>query len=195
MFKSWAEYFEKNKHQTPPALLEQTIKLVDNREHALDLGAGPLTGAKLMLSFGFKKVTAIDQEPSIKNYRDKIPVKQLAIRIKSFEKLKLPINTYDLISAQYSLPFTSPAHLPALIDQIKKSLKPNGYFCGQFFGPQDDWNTPTTTLCFHSRTEIKSLLKPLEIIYLKEKNHLGSTSDGQPKNWHIFEIICKNTSR
>ena len=193
MMKSWAEYFELSKNRGPNPLLENAVKLVVTREHALDLGAGSLKDSKFMLSVGFEKVTAIDAEPASKNYRNKIPAKQLSIQIKNFEKLRLKANTYNFISAQYSLPFTPPPHLPILIEQIKNSLKPNGIFCAQFFGINDDWNKTEKQMTFIKRSELKTLLHPLDIIYFKEKTFVGESIDNIAKNWHLFEVIALKT--
>jgi len=193
MMKSWAEYFELSKNRGPNPILENALKLVVERQHALDLGAGSLKDSKFMLSVGFEKVTAIDAEPASRKYRCKIPTKQLAIQIKTFEGLKLKPNTYNFISAQYALPFTSPPHLPALIKQIQNSLKPNGIFCAQFFGINDDWSKTEKQITFVKRSELKTLLQPLDTIYFKEKKFLGKTIDNTAKNWHLFEIIAIKT--
>lgn len=193
MMKSWAEYFELSKNRSPNPLLENAIKLVVSREHALDLGAGSLKDSKFMLSIGFQKVTAIDAEPASRKYRCKIATKQLAIQIKAFESLKLKPNTYNFISAQYALPFTSPPHLPALIKQIQNSLKPNGIFCAQFFGIDDEWNKTEKQMTFVKRSELKTLLRPLDTIYFKEKKFIGGSIDNIAKHWHLFEVIAIKT--
>lgn len=186
----WPEYFEKTKTYPASKLLEMAFPLCHDRKHALDLGAGALRDSKFLLSAGFKKVTATDSDATIKKYAEKIPAKALSFIIKPFEKLQLRAETYNLINAQFALPFTSPPHLPELIDQIKNSLKPGGIFCANFFGPKDDW-AKQPNMTFTSKTKVRQILKGLKIILLNEKHYHAKTADGSPKNWHIIEIIAQ----
>jgi SAM-dependent methyltransferase len=191
--QSWSEYFELSKNNAPSSLLETAIPLAPDREQALDLGAGSLKDSKFLLSMGFRHVTAIDGDPAIKKYADKIPATILKIQIKKLENLQLPNNRYDLINASYSLPFTKPPHLPALVEQIISALKPGGIFCGQFFGPQDSWNTPENQLSFTDSKTVKKLLSPLKIIHFQEEQLDANTIDGEAKHWHLFHIIAGKT--
>lgn len=186
----WPEYFEKTKTYPASKLLEMAFPLCLERQEALDLGAGALRDSKFLLSAGFKKVTATDSDPAIKKYADQIPVKALSFIIKPFEKLQLPANRYDLINAQFALPFTCPPHLPELIEQIKAALKPGGIFCANFFGPKDDW-AKQPAMTFTSKTKVRQMLKGLKILLLNEKRYPAKTADGLPKNWHIIEIIAQ----
>lgn len=191
--QSWSEFFELSKNNAPSSLLETAIRLAPEREHALDLGAGSLKDSKFLLSMGFRHVTAIDKEPTIKKYADKIPATTLKIQIKKLENLRLKTNHYDLINASYSLPFTKPPHLPALVGQIISALKPGGIFCGQFFGPKDSWNIPENPQSFTDRRVVKKLLSALEIIYFREERRDAKTIDGELKHWHLFHVIAKKS--
>ncbi len=186
----WPEYFEKTKTYPASKLLEMAFPLCLERQHALDLGAGALRDSKFLLSAGFKKVTATDGNKAIKKYAEKIPTKALSFIIQSFENLQLPTSSYDLINAQFALPFTSPPHLPDLIEQIKSALKPGGIFCANFFGPKDDWSKEPN-MTFTSQTKVRQILRGLKIIQLNEKHYSAKTADNQPKNWHIIEIIAQ----
>ena len=188
--ETWSEYFELSKNRGPLPLLETALKLVVERRHALDLGAGSLKDSKFMLSMGFRKVTAVDADPGVRKYRNKVPVSQLTIKVTPFEQLKLKPTTYDFISAQYSLPFITPPNLPNLIDQIINSLNPCGIFCAQFFGPEDGWNKPENNMSFVTKAELKKLLKPLQTILFEEEFLDAKTIDGQPKHWHLFHVIA-----
>lgn len=189
--QSWSEYFQLSKNYPPSNLLEVAIPAAPARDHALDLGAGSLKDSKFLLSMGFRKVTAIDQSPDIKNFADKIPSSLLKIQIKKLEKLRLPSQQFDLINASYALPFTAPPHLPALIQQIIQALKPQGMFCAQFFGPADSWNTAENQFSFTDRSTLLEFLKPLKILHLVEEQKDASTIDGQPKHWHLFHVIAQ----
>ena len=193
--RSWQDYFELSKNLQPSFLLEKTIPLTSKRDFALDLGAGALKDTKFLLSMGFKHVTALDQDPAIKQYAHKIPRSSLKLVIKPFEKVhRLTANHYDLINASFSLPFTPPPFLPPLVQQIQKSLTINGLFCGQFFGPEDSWNKAKKNLTFLSPKELKTLLSPLKILYWQEKKFNGNTISGEMKHWHIFHVIAIKTT-
>ena len=140
---------------------------------------------------GFRHVTAIDSDVAIKKYNSKIPAALLKIQIKKLEKLGLTPNHYDLINASYSLPFTKPPHLPALVEQIISALKPDGIFCGQFFGPKDSWNIPENQLSFIDRSALKKLLAPLKTIDFQEEQKDAKTIDGEAKHWHLFHVIAQ----
>lgn len=189
--RNWSGHLQQTKNYAPSSLLETAIPLAPDRQRALDLGAGALRDSKFLLSWGFRQVTAIDGEKTMRKYADKIPATLLKIQIKKMEKLRLPAHHFDLINASYSLPFISPPHLPALVKQIIAALKPNGIFCGQFFGPEDSWNIPENKLSFTDRPTLKKLLSPLKIIQFKEEQRDAKTSDGKPKHWHLFHIIAR----
>jgi len=191
--RNWSEHFQHTKNYAPSALLEKAIPAAPSREKALDLGAGALRDTKFLLSMGFRHVTAIDGEKAMKNYADKIPSTLLKLQIKKMEKLRLPSMRFDLINAAYSLPFIKPPHLPDLITQIISALKPKGIFCGQFFGPNDSWNTPENELTFTDRKTLKKLLSPFKILYFQEEEKDAKTSDGKPKHWHLFHVIAQKS--
>ncbi len=188
--KSWSEYFELSKNRPPNPLLETAVTLVVDRTHALDLGAGSLKDSKFMLSVGFKKVTAVDHAPDIKNYRSKIPASQLQIKICPFEQLTIKKAAYNFINAQYALPFTAPPHLPRLITDIIGGLKPSGIFCAQFFGTRDSWNLPENKMTFVTKNNLLKWLRPLDMIYFKEEQNDQPAIDGTPKHWHLFHVIA-----
>lgn len=195
--ETWQEHFEKTKTNPPSAWLESAILLCQERQHALDLGAGSLKDSKFLLSMGFQKVTAIDYDPSFKNFATKIPRSILELKVKKFEEIKrLPKGKYDLINASYSLPFTPPPHLPTFLKQIINSLKTGGIFCGNFFGPKDSWTKDSKNfqLTFLDENTLKELLKDLKLIQFKAREWDGKTTSGESKHWHTFEVIGQKIS-
>ena len=44
-----------------------------------------------------------------------------------------------MINARFSLPFCAAVEFPGLWGELIKSLKVGGIFCGQFFGPDDEF--------------------------------------------------------
>ncbi|MCC6643516.1 class I SAM-dependent methyltransferase [Candidatus Peregrinibacteria bacterium] len=187
----WSDYFEKTKTKTVSPLLEQAYLLAPARDSALDLGAGALIDTKFLLSVGFQTVTAVDADPAIKKYARGFTTNQLKFKIAAFENVALGTNCYDFILANFSLPFTSPPHLPRVFSGIIKSLKPEGIFAGNFFGPKDSWAKKEKHLTFLNLDQVHELIRPLKIIHFQEKEWDGSTIDGQSKHWHTFDIIAQ----
>jgi SAM-dependent methyltransferase len=146
-------------------------------DEGADLGAGALNDTKYLLEEGFQKVIAIDREPSVKELGQEINSEKLEIVISSFESFEFPENTFDLINAQYSLPFIPPESFNEVFKKIKSSLKTGGIFVGQLFGERDEWrDNPLMT--FHTSEEVKGLLSGVEVIDLREEEKDGETASG-----------------
>lgn len=68
---------------------------------------------------------------------------------------------------------------------------PGGVFCGQFFGPNDEWAPQTESICFHSRDEIMDLSRGLEVLLLRETEENGPGRATPMKHWHVFDLIAQ----
>lgn len=181
----WQGYHEDTKSKPPSKLLVEALSFVENKSKALDLGAGALVDSKYLLSLGFE-VIAVDQEKFIEIPDDKFRfVKSL------FNEYEFPNNNFDLISAQFSLPFNGKEGFNILMGKLIASLKPKGIFTGQLFGLNDEWNTPESELVFHSKNQVIELLSGMEVLKLEEVDKDGKLSNGTPKHWHIFNIIAR----
>ena len=104
--------------------------------------------------------------------------------------MSLSPEKYDLISAQYALPFYGPKGFEEFIAKLISSLKVGGVFVGQFFGNRDGWNTPETNLAFQTREEAETLLRDLKIEGFTEEEKDGKTASGENKHWHVFHFIA-----
>lgn len=110
----------------------------------------------------------------------------------SFEDYGFPGNTFDLVTAQYSLPFIQATNFKAVFTKIKRSLVVDGVFTGQFFGDRDEWNGPQRTLTFLPRQEVVGLLADMEILELaEEEGNYPTVTSKQLKHWHLFHFIAK----
>lgn len=185
----WQKYVEKTKNQAPRKLLVRALDFVKNKEVALDLGAGALNDSRLLQESGFKKVVALDIEG------DSELIGSLDSDIFTFEESLIedyvfPENYFDLINAQFVLLFVDRQKIIRVINDIKKSLKQDGVFVGQLFGPNDSWanNPDISTL---TREEVETQFADLEIISLEEAEKDDITALGQAKHWHIFNIIAR----
>jgi hypothetical protein len=186
---NWKKYIKNTKYQEPRKLLIKALDFIKNKDIALDIGAGALNDSKLLQDIGFKKVYAIDTEESqelIKGLKNQVVIfKKIAV-----EDYAFLINSFDLINAQFILFCINKNDLVRVIDDIKKSLKSEGLFIGQFLGLNDSWSG-NSNVCTHSKLEIEKMLSGLEIIYLNEEESNAITAMGESKHWHIFHFIAR----
>src|SRR5437763_6468030 len=158
------------------------------RTDALDLGCGAGRDTRRLLQQGFR-VTAVDQNPDAFLYLRDIPQERLMLVQSSFETF--PFETYDLINAQWSLPFIQNDLFEDTLGKIKQALRPSGIFTGQFFGVHDTWNTLGTMMTFCTREQAQWSLHDLNIITFWEEDEDGETALGEPKHWHVFHFIAR----
>lgn len=182
----WKKYYENTKNKPPSKLLLEALSFVQNKSKALDLGAGALVASKYLLSEGFE-VVAVDQEKCV----DMISDEQFAFIQSTFQEYEFPKNTFDFITAQFSLPFNGREGFGILWDKIVSSLTPGGVFVGQLFGLNDEWNVPDSKLVFHSSQEVEEMLFGMEVLKLEEIDKDGKLANGSPKHWHVFHIVAR----
>jgi SAM-dependent methyltransferase len=186
----WSTYHERTKEAPPSKSLVEAIALVSEKDAALDVGAGALKDSKYLLQEGFDMVVALDSEPHTKEAAESIGDNRLGVIISSFEAFDFPTEEFDLVNAQYSLPFTPPESFDEIFEKMKGSLKEKGIFVGQLFGKNDDWkDRPNMT--FHSLEEVIELLSGMKIIKLQEEEREGRTAAGDTKHWHVFDITAR----
>lgn len=182
----WQGYYKDTKDKPPSKFLLEALSLVENKSRALDLGAGALVESKYLLSLGFD-VVAVDQE----RFPEQISDSKFTFVQSSFKDYQFPKDSFDLITAQFSLPFNGIEGFSELWNRIILSLKHKGIFVGQLFGENDEWNVAGSELVFHSKKEVEGLLTGLEVLKLEEVNKDNILSNGKPKHWHIFHIIVR----
>ena len=74
-------------------------------------------------------------------------------------------------------------------ERIVDALRPGGRFCGQLFGDRDEWATEDD-MTFQTREEAECLLSGFELERFDEVEEDGKTALGQPKHWHMFNIVA-----
>jgi tellurite methyltransferase len=190
-FEGWYKYAERARDRPPRPLLVEAAQLTTNRDAAIDIGAGALNDVLFLLDAGFAHVIALDGEPIAQDIADTIPPDRFRYVIASFEDFAFPFAAYDLLNAQYALPFIRADQFERVFDAIIASLRPGGIITGQFFGDRDDWvGTPNMT--FHSREAAEALLAPLTVLAFREEDDPHSqTISGTPKHWHLFHFIAR----
>ena len=190
-FEGWDKYAEKAKGKPPRELLRRALAFADRRDAAIDLGAGALNDVKLLLNEGFASVIALDSAPIAEDVASTLPPDRFRYVISRFEDFQFPLGAYDLVNAQFALPFIHPDHFERVFAAILAALKPGGVFTGQFFGNFDDWyGTPNMT--FHTVAQARQALSSLRPLEFEEYDEPSSaTLNGKPKHWHYFDFIAR----
>jgi trans-aconitate methyltransferase len=186
----FAAYIEARRFDPPRPLLLKAAALVERREHALDAGAGALNATKYLLSAGFNHVTALDASPHAQKAAEEFPRQQVTFVLSRFEDFPFPANSFDLVNAEFSLPFMNRGNFESVLPKLLNSIRGGGIFTGQLFGTNDSWNVENSGMTFHTRPQVEAFFSAFELIHLEEEDHPGTTKLGEPKHWHIFHIIA-----
>lgn len=189
--ETWGEYIQKTRNTGPRPLLIKALNFVQSKGEALDLGPGALNDSRYLLDQGFQHVTAVDKGNLVQEIINQLPKDKFGFIAACFEDFDFPESRFDLINAQYSLPFIGPARFNEVLEQIKKALKTGGIFTGQLFGNRDGWNTPGRQMTFCSNQQVANLFSGMEIIELIEEEKDEKPVVGGLKHWHIFHFIVR----
>lgn len=123
------KFFQNTKALPPSRILLEALPYVKEYGRALDLGAGAFKDTRFLLEKRF----VVDDVDKADNVAELAPeAEAFHFFPQSYEEYDFPKETYDLVNAQYSLPFGHPDHFPAVWQSISNSLKTGGIFAGQF---------------------------------------------------------------
>ena len=181
-------FYQRTKNKSPSFLLVRALKHCVNRNDALDLGCGAGRDTRFLLQQGFR-VTAVDRNPEAFLRLQDLSQDQLTLVQCSFETFAF--GAYDLISAQWSLPFIQSDLFEETLHKIKQALRPDGIFTGQFFGIHDAWNAERSKMTFCTQEQARLHLHGLQIITFWEVEEDTETTLGEPKHWHVFHFIAR----
>src|SRR5439155_9811511 len=165
--------------------------IAGHNEYGLDVGATALDAAKSLPSSGFEHVTALDASRRAQEAARELPQDRVTFVLSRFEEFEFPANRYDLVNAEFSLPFMNRGDFAPTFTALLRSVRQGGIFCGQLFGPNDSWNVENSGMTFHTRAEAGEFFRDFELAHFEEEDHPGTTKLGEPKHWHIFHIIAK----
>src|SRR5580704_13494205 len=126
---------------------------------------------------------------------EELPPDRVTFVLSRFEDFEFPKNAYDLVNAEFTLPFINREHFAPVFAKLLNSVSGGGIFTGQLFGINDSWNVENSGMSFHTRAEVEALCRDFELVQLEEEDHPGTTKLGEPKHWHIFHIIASSGRR
>jgi SAM-dependent methyltransferase len=184
----WRKFIEITTGQQPWPQLVRAAEMFDKPGDALDAGAGGGRDTAYLLQHGWR-VTAVDSSPSAAAALRRIHHgSELQVVVSSIEDFTPA--SYDLVNAQFSLPFIPPARFASTVRRLRDSVRPAGLMTATFFGPHDEWNVPGTELSFSTHDEVEQLFSGWEIVELTEAEEDGHTADGTVKHWHVFHLTA-----
>ena len=186
-------YLEKSKNDPPSSWLPDAIKEIKSgAKVALDLGCGAGRDTKYLLEQGFK-VTAVDGSPLAAKYLAALPHQERLIFLaSSFKDFNFPLDEYDLVNAQYSLPYAERDYFADVFSRMEKSLKKGGVFVGQLFGAKDDWfKSPTSLTKFHTEEEARDLFANWDVVAFDPFEYESKLDNGTMKHWHTFHVLAR----
>lgn len=182
-------YYERTAGRTSDLLVLAMGYLDEGTRYALDVGCGAGGDTAMLTGYGLA-VTAVDANPEAKAYVDKLPDQDLITFVQS-DIESFEFGHYDLIHAQFALPFVHKDKFTDVIRSIVASLDSNGILVANFYGHNDEWNKPGETMTFVDETQLMKLLDGLSILHMVENEQDGTIANGTPKHWHTYDVIAR----
>ena len=174
----------------PRPLLKKSFDWLSGLEKgsvAYDLGCGVGQDTFSLVEKGFS-VKAVDISPDAFKYMEEQFGKSDKVEtiVSSIEDLEM--EPCDFITSSFALPFIQRERFDESLLKILGSLKKEGLFAGNFFGPNDDWGD---TLSVKTFEEVEAFFENFEILFKREYEERKESASGEVKNWHIIEVIAR----
>jgi tellurite methyltransferase len=186
----WRKFIAITAGQPAWPSLVRAAGLFDEPGDALDVGAGAGRDTAYLLEHGWR-VTAVDSSPSAAKALARFANPKLKVVVAPAQDF-VPA-TYDLVNAQFSLPFIPPAKFAGALERLRGSVRPRGVMAATFFGLNDGWNTRGSNMTFNTRADVERLFAGWNVVELTEEDDKdGHTADGSPKHWHVFQLIARS---
>lgn len=193
----WEQYYQAVQGREPRSLFLAVLAAFEadgfdpSVGQVVDLGCGDGTETLALLARGWR-VLAVDREPAaiervLAAVRDEHRPR-LQTQVAAFQDAVLP--PADFVYAGLSLPFCPPTHFPAVWAGIVTALLPGGRFAGHLFGERDSWRT-NLDMTFHTEAELRQRLAGFTIESLTETENDRPTALGEPKHWHVYEVVAR----
>lgn len=189
--RDWESFHRITDNKPPRKNIIHFISKYSIIGNAIDLGCGSGNDTIFLIKNNWN-VLAIDSSDVEKRIRSKLSDREqekLKFEVQRFERLKL--SKCDLLISNNSLPFCDKNYFHQMWAEICLNIKNDGYFVGNFFGINDEWNTKNNKITFFSKDEVIKLFCDFEILKIQEIEKDRPTAEGKMKHWHTFEIIAK----
>lgn len=184
----WRSFMSATAGRPPWPELVRAAAMFDTPGDALDVGAGAGRDSEYLLEHGWR-VTAVDSSPAAIEALGRL--QRPSFRIVATAAQNLEPETYDLVNAQYSLPFVPRTEFARTVMRLRDAVRPGGVMSANFFGPRDEWNVAGTALSFSTREDVERLFAGWDIAELTEEDAVGGTADGGSKHWHVFHVTAR----
>ena len=191
--RDWNNFHNITENKPPRKNVVYLISNYNITGNAIDLGCGAGSDTIFLIKNNWN-VIAIDSANTEERIRNKLSndeQKRLKFEVQKFEELKL--SECDLLISNNSLPFCDKNYYYHMWAEICSNIKDNGYFVGNFFGINDEWNTKNDKRTFLSKKEVIELFRDFKILEIKEIEKDKATAEGTMKHWHTIEIIARKS--
>lgn len=199
--RDWREYYELIGKKGYTKNLEESINYCEEKDFALDIGAGNLRDTKFLLEKGFA-VTAIDTSSESERLAKELNNSSLNMFTGRIGQFDFPENHFSLVNAQGILFHIYKDRFDIVFNKIKRSLKSGGVLCADFIGENDDWNLEGGIKYILTKENLDKLqndfiIKTLHDYEVDEseetremKARYTDNPDYKPKHWHHIDILA-----
>ncbi len=188
--EDWNIFITKTKKLPPRKLLKDSLNHVKNFKNALDIGAGGLRDTRLLLK-NFNNVDILDSAEETRSLCGKLRKKNFKVYTCDLSDYKYPKDKYDLINAQFSLPFINKSNFNETMGTILSSIHKSWVFVGNLFGYKDAWNKEKhQDINFHHIEDAQQMFNKFKKILIREKEYnKKAIITGEVEKWHVIEFI------
>jgi len=203
----WLRYLEATAGRAPRPLLLRALDRLPGFSgrggRALELGAGAGSDTLALLQAGWEVLVVDATLPTLETARELAREAGLEDRLDTrhlrFEELELVPAAFDLVHAEFALPFCDPAHFDRLWASLRAALRPGGIFAGQLFGDRDTWARAPLEgvegpMTFLARERVEQLIEGYEVLEFEEEEGERKTALGDLKDWHLFHLLLRRPS-
>jgi SAM-dependent methyltransferase len=185
----WQRFLAATSGQPAWGRLVKAASMFEAPGTALDVGAGAGRDTAYLIERGWH-VTAVDSSPaSVKLLRGLGPGDRLRVELSAVQDFEPGI--YDLVNAQFSLPFITPPRFAPTVRRLQAAVRPGGVMAATFFGPHDEWNAPGSEMSFTTKEEAEQFFARWDIVELTEIEEDGTTATGGAKHWDVIHVIAR----
>ena len=190
------KYYDNTENNPPSKNIVKFINLKTPQGKAIELGCGAGRDTIYLIKNNWN-VLAIDREDVEDRIKSRLGEQEYLERFRfqkqDFENLVLEEN--DLVVANYSLSFCNKNQFQELWNTIKNSILKNGYFVGNFFGVNDEWNGLKNDMVFLNKEQVMELFEDFELLEFEEDEGNRKNGMGVMKHWHLFWVVARKKNK